>query len=184
MRKAKIIQADNDALPPKWFIVRSRPGMEARAGEEILSLGQTVYVPRYRKEFKHARKNFWTTRYYPLMTGYLFVMASEHWSRVLGCESVERILRTQNDGEAGPPIGIDDDIIRGIRDRQEAGAFDEMRVHGRLPVGQEVSIAMGALSGLKGSVAASDDNGVVMLINMFGHEIKAKAPLAMLKQAG
>jgi transcription antitermination factor NusG len=176
--------ADNDATPPKWFIIRSRPGMEARAGEEILSLGQTVYVPRYRKEFKHARKNYWTTRYYPLMTGYLFVMASDHWSRVIGCESVERILRTQFEGEAGPPIGIDDRTIREIRDRQEAGAFDEMRVHGRVPVGEQVSIATGALSGLKGPVAASDDNSVVMLIQMFGQEIKAKAPLAILKQTG
>lgn len=175
---------DNDALPPKWFIVRSKPGMEARAGEEILSLGQTVYVPRYRKEFKHARKNYWTTRYYPLMTGYLFVMASDHWSRVVGCESVERILRSQIEGEAGPPIGIDDRTIREIRERQEAGAFDEMRVHGRVPVGEHVSIATGALSGLKGPVIDSDDRSVVMVIQMFGQEIKAKAPVAMLKQTG
>lgn len=175
--------ADNDTMP-KWFIVRSRPGMESRAGEEILSLGQTVYVPRYRKEFKHARKNYWSTRYYPLMTGYLFVMASNHWNRVLGCESVERILRSQIGDEAGPPVGIADRTIREIREQQEAGAFDEMRVHGRLPVGEQVSIAAGVLSGLKGPVAASDDKSVVMLIEMFGQEIKAKAPIEILKQTG
>lgn len=177
-------QPANDSKPPKWFIIRSKPGMEARAGEEILSLGQTVYVPRYRKEFRHARNKYWSTRYYALMTSYLFVMASDHWNRVLGCESVERILRTQQNGEAGPPIGIDDDVIRDIRRRQDMGEFDEMRVHGRVAPGEHVSIAAGALAGLKGPVAASDDNSVVMMLQMFGREIRAKAPVAILKQAG
>ena len=59
-----------------------------------------------------------------------------------------------------------------------------MRVHGRVPVGEHVSIATGALSGLKGPVIDSDDRSVVMVIQMFGQEIKAKAPVAMLKQTG
>lgn len=174
--------AKNDNAP-RWLIVRSKPSVEVRAGEEILALGQTVYVPQFRKEFRHNRSKAWTTRYFPLMRGYLFVLASAHWGRILSCPSVSKVLRNFEMGENSSPIPIDDWIVQEIRTRQEAGEFDEMRVHGRVEQGAHLKIAEGPLAGLKGVAADIGDNNVVMMIQMFGTQVRAKAPVEKLHRA-
>jgi transcription antitermination factor NusG len=167
-----------------WYIVRTRPNAENRAGEEIISLGQTVYVPQFRKEYRHHRHKRWTIRYFPLMRGYLFVMASAHWNRVLGCASVERILRTVEMREDAMPVEIDDIVIQDMRARQDAGEFDEMRLHGRMDAGAQLRVSEGPLAGLKGVATDIGDKNVVMMIEMFGREIRAKAPVDILRKAG
>lgn len=165
---------------PTWHIVLARPSHELRAAEEMISLGQTVYVPRFRKEFQHRRNKGWSIRYFSLLSGYIFVLGSEHWGRVLGCESVSHVLR--NSG--GVPFSIEDDVVRAIRQAQDAGVYDEMRVHGRVPVNSEVKVLDGALAGIKGHVAASDDAKVVFMLEMFGRQVKARAPLEILGKVG
>lgn len=164
----------------RWYVVRARPSLELKAAEEIAGLGQVVYVPRFRKEYKHARHKRWSVKYFSLLTGYLFVLASDHWTRVLGCESVDIILRSEN----GEPVPIPDATVQAIRLKQETGEYDEMRVHGRVEVGSSIKVVKGALSGVHGEVAASTDDHVIMMLQMFGREVRAKAPLAILGQTG
>lgn len=164
----------------KWYVVRARPSLELQAAEEIAGLGQVVYVPRFRKEYKHARHKRWSVKYFSLLTGYLFVLASDHWPRVLDCDSVERVLRTQN----GDPIPIPDATVQGIRRKQETGEYDEMRVHGRVDVGSSVKVINGALAGVHGEVAASTDEHVIMMLQMFGREVAAKVPVENLGKVG
>ena len=168
-----------------WYIVRCRPSAELRAGEEILSLGLTVYCPQYRKEYKHARQNRWVSRYMPTMPGYLFVMATAHWSRVLGCESVERILRNKEAGDQGLPVPVPDSVVAGIRASQEAGDFDQLKVHGRMvKVGDEVKVAEGALNGLRGIVQRTGDNDLTILLSILGREVMTKVPVEILARTG
>ncbi|AWC21396.1 transcription antitermination protein NusG [Aminobacter sp. MSH1] len=164
----------------RWYVVRARPSLELKAAEEIAGLGQVVYVPRFRKEYKHARHKRWSVKYFSLLTGYLFVLASDHWPRVLDCESVDCILRSNN----GEPVPIPDATVQAIRAKQETGEYDEMRVHGRMEAGSSVKVISGALAGLHGPVSASTDEHVIMMLQMFGREVAVKAPLVILGQAG
>lgn len=164
----------------KWYVVRARPSLELKAAEEIAGLGQVVYVPRFRKEYKHPRHKRWSTKYFSLLTGYLFVLASDHWPRVLDCGSVDCVLRSHN----GEPAPIPDGTVQAIRSKQETGGYDEMRVHGRVEAGTPVKVISGALSGMHGPVSASTDEHVIMMLQMFGREVAAKVPLAKLGQTG
>lgn len=164
----------------KWYVVRARPSLELKAAEEIAGLGQVAYVSRYRKEYKHARHKGWSVKYYSLMPGYLFVLATDHWPRVLNCESVDCILRSNN----GEPVPIPDTTVQAIRQAQDAGDYDEMRVHGRLEAGTSVKVLTGALAGLHGPVSASTDAHVIMTLQMFGREVAAKVPLEKLGHTG
>lgn len=164
----------------KWYVVRARPSLELKAAEEIAGLGQVVYVPRFRKEYKHARHKRWSVKYFSLLTGYLFVLASDHWPRVLDCESVDCVLRSQN----GEPVAIPNATVQAIRQKQETGEYDEMRVHGRMAAGSSVKVISGALSGLHGPVSASTDEHVIMMLQMFGREVAVKAPLEILGKVG
>ena len=127
-----------------------------RASEEILNLGLTVYVPHKRKEYKHPRQNRWVSKYYPLMESYFFVLATEHWARVLACDSVDRILR--NAGEFGMPVPIPDACVSEIRIAQEAGEYDELRINtSTVKVGDTVKVGEGAFAGIMGRVEVAGD---------------------------
>lgn len=169
----------------KWYIVACRPNAERQAGAEILALGQTVYVPCFRKEFHHRRQRKWIKQSYPLLPGYLFVLASEHWSRVLDCEHVQRVLRSQHYGEASVPIAASDDDVQAIRTAQDAGQFDDLRIdrHGIKP-GDLVKVGEGAFTGTQGTVEAVSDENIVLLIAAMGRELRTKVPLEKIRQAG
>jgi transcriptional antiterminator RfaH len=170
---------------PRWFIVKTRPSSDLKAGEEILALGLTVYLPQYRKEYRHHRQRRWITRYFPLLNGYLFVLNSVHWHRVLNCESVEKVLRSQLEGGVGDPIMIDDATVQSIRKAQEAGEFDELRVHGHnVEVGETVKLTAGAIAGLKGAVVGVGEKDITMMLNILGREVKTTAPIEMLGRIG
>lgn len=164
----------------KWYVVRARPSLELKAAEEIAGLGQVAYVSRYRKEFQHARNKKWSVRYYSLMPGYLFVLASDHWPRVLGLDSVDSILRSHN----GEPAPIPDATVQAMRQKQDAGEFDQLRVHGRVEAGTSVKLTTGALAGFHGPVSSSTDEHVIMMLQMFGREVAAKVPLDKLAPTG
>lgn len=174
-----------DGTAPRWFIVKTRPSSDLRAGEEILALGQAVYLPQYRKEYRHPRQNRWITRYYPLLNGYLFVLGSVHWHRVLNCSAVEKVLRSQAGAGVGEPIMIDDATVQAIRRAQDAGDFDELRIHGHnVAVGETVKVTEGALIGLKGAVAGVGEKDITMMLNILGREVKTKAPVELLGRIG
>jgi transcription antitermination factor NusG len=164
----------------KWYVVRARPSLELKAAEEIAGRGQVAYVPRYRKEFQHARNKKWDFRYLSLMPGYLFVLASDNWPRVLVLDSVESILRAHN----GEPAPIPDATVQALRQKQDAGEYDELRVHGRVEAGTSVKLVSGALAGQHGPVSASTDEHVIMMLQMFGREVAAKVPLEKLGPMG
>lgn len=170
---------------PHWFIIKTRPTFETRAGEEILALGQTVYVPQFRKEYKHARTKGWISKYYPVLRGYIFVMASQQWGRVLGCESVTGVLRSTDRGEAVDPIPIADAEIRALRKRQEAGDFDDLRVNSHaVKIGDAVKITEGVFAGQRGEIAAINDETIIMWISAFGGKAKTTVAVANLSQVG
>ena len=170
---------------PKWYIVGCRPQSECLAGEEILGLGQTVYVPRYRKEFHHRRQRKWIKNHYALLPGYLFVMASDHWSRILDCDHVQRVLRSTTFGETAAPVAISDDDVQAIRRAQDAGVFDDLRVDksGLCP-GDSVKVREGAFVGHVGTVESIGDENIVMLINAMSRQVRTRVPLESLAQAG
>jgi len=167
-------------LSPTWYIVKARPQAVMKAGEEVLSLGMTVYIPQRRKEYKHNRQNRWITRYFPILESYFFVLATEHWSRVLACDSVERILRSN--GDQGVPIPISDDRVAKIRSEQETGQHDEMRVRGGgVAIGSQVKVSEGAFAGLRGTVEAAGDEELTILLSMLGRQVRTKAPIDILR---
>ncbi|WP_054312113.1 transcription termination/antitermination NusG family protein [Mesorhizobium sp. 1M-11] len=161
-----------------WYIVSCHPHAERQACAEIAALGQTVYLPSLRKEFHHRRYRKWIRQHYPLWPGYLLVLASEHWSRVLDCQHVTRVLRSQTYAGAGMPIAIHDADVQAIRLAQDTGQFDEMRVdRATVKPGDRLKLHEGALTGQAGTVESLGDARIVLLINAMGRELRTVVPV-------
>ena len=170
-----------NAKSASWHIVQTRSANELRAGEELLNLGMTVYVPQYRKEYRHNRSKGWAYRYFPLYPGYLFALESPNWARMLSCDNVLQVLQG---ADAGSPIKVDNETVAGVRALQDAGEYDKLRVHGNLvTVGDSVKVAEGVLAGLKSAVSKVHGQDVTMLLSIFGREVSARVPIAKLAQA-
>lgn len=161
-----------------WYIVSSHPQAERQACAEIAALGQTVYLPCFRKEFHHRRYRKWIRQHYPLWPGYLLVLASEHWSRVLDCQHVTRVLRSQTYAGAGAPIAIRDADVQAIRHAQDSGQFDLMRMdRTTVKPGDRMRVHEGALTGQAGTVESVGDDRIVLLINAMGRELRTVVPV-------
>src|SRR5690606_14329902 len=127
----------------------------------------------------------WVKRSYPLLPGYLFVLASDHWARVLDCEHVQRVLRSQVFGEASAPIAVGDADVQAIRVAQDAGTFDDLRVNrSGLKPGDLVKVREGMFSGQVGAVDSVGDENIVMLINAMCRQVRTTVPIANLSQTG
>jgi transcription antitermination factor NusG len=178
------MKAKNDNKA-KWYVVESKPGSEFLAGGEITALGQTVYVPTMRKEYKHHRQKKWIKKFLPLIRGYVFVLASDHWSRVLDCEHVSRVLRSQYGGEKAQPVAISDVDVQTIRAGQEAGLWDDLRVNrDRLQRGDLVRVNEGAFIGFEGKVDGFNEESATLFISAMCREVRTTIPLEALRQVG
>lgn len=166
-----------------WHAVETRPAMEYVAETEIRRVGITVYLPQYRREYRHHRSKKWLARSFPLFTGYLFVRADDlDWGALAICRGLERnaVLRDPE----GVPVRISDAEIAAIRTKEEAGEFDELRARSvGLHAGQEVTIAAGALAGKEALVArVKSGRNARLLLRMFGTEIAATVPVEKISK--
>jgi len=168
-----------------WCAVETRPAAEYVAETEMRRVGLTVYLPQYRREYRHHRSKAWIARSFPLFTGYLFVRADNlDWAALAVCRGLERngVLRDPE----GRPVRIGDAEIGAIRAKEEAGEFDDLRARSAgLHVGQEVAIAAGALAGKEALVArVRSGKNVRLLLQMFGTQVAATVPVARLMKIG
>lgn len=173
----------NDKLP-RWFAVQTRPAAEYIAEVEMRRVGLTVYLPQFRKEYRHHRSKAWLTKQFPLFAGYLFVVADElDWGALSTCNGIERdpILRDPK----GKPLPIDGVIIQRVVEKEECGEFDEMRLDTpRLIAGQTVSIHDGAFAGMEGPLSrVKSRKNVQLLISLFNTQVKATTSVGKLTRA-
>lgn len=167
-----------------WYAVETRPGAEYVAETEMRRVGLTVYLPQYRREFRHHRSKAWIARSFPLFTGYLFVRVEDlDWSALATCRGLERngVLRNPE----GKPVAVEDAAVMAIRTKEEAGEFDELRARSSgLHEGQEVAIAAGALAGKEALVArVRSGKNVRLLLQMFGTTVTATVPVAKISKS-
>lgn len=157
-----------------WFVAKTKPGAEIRALQHLERQKFAVYLPRYLRRVSHARRVSWQPR--PLFPSYLFVATSAEQLRWRAINSTIGVSHLISD-ERGPlpvPSGVVDDIRRS---EDEKGLVLAGR---RLPFerGEEVQIMSGPFADHVGWFeCATDDERVVILLDLLGRQIKARVNL-------
>lgn len=167
---------------PGWLVVRTKSAREGQATEELRQAGMHPYCPGYQREYRHHRSKKWIVREFPLFKGYLFLPSEGvNWYGLADCKAVASILRSAG----GNPLLVSDSVVEAVREKQAAGEFDELKVHGHMvKVGQTVKVAEGALTGMAGLVCSvASAKNVRLLLSMFGREVQTTAALEKLKRA-
>ena len=146
-----------------WCVIRSAPREEERAELNLLRQGYNTFLPRTRRQVRHARKVQW--RLAPLFPGYLFVSldpAATAWRPILSTWGVAGLVRFGERPACMPP---------GLVERMRAIAGPDGLLAGApdLQPGDQVRISGGAFDDWIGQVIALPDQERVSLLLKAAH---------------
>lgn len=106
----------------KWFVVATRPRLEAQAAFNLVNQGYGVFLPQMLKTTRHARQI--SSRNAPLFPGYLFVDAASanRWHSINSTVGARHILTSSH-----RPIAVDAGFVEALRLMSVNGVIDFSR---------------------------------------------------------
>ena len=159
----------SDITGARWYVVQTQINGEAKATQNLLRQGYEVYLPRYMKRRRHARKVDFVAK--PLFPRYLFVaidMATQRWRSIQSTSGVSHLV-THGDQPAVVPEGV----VRALKAREDARGFVKLDATPAFAPGEKVRVLGGAFidnAGLFNGMA--DHDRVSILLDMLGHHVR------------
>ncbi len=161
-----------------WIVVHTHARGEAKADYHLRRQGYEVYIPRYKKTRRHARRLETVAR--PLFPGYLFVRFdpdSTHWRPIQSTIGVRHLIRAGD-----MPVLAPDWVVDGLKRRENAEGLVELSAS--LVKGERVRIASGPLYDQVGMFDHVDDKDrVIVLLDLLGRRVKVRLPAEAIRAA-
>ncbi len=157
----------------RWHVIYTRPRSESLALQHLERQGFTAYLPRHRKQRRHARRTDWISA--PLFPRYMFVLlnvAAARWRAIRSTTGVSDIICQ---GEHPLPMmpGVVEELIG--RENEEGFVCAGPKLN--LRKGDKVRIARESLCDQVGLVEAmADKDRVIILLNLLGRQVRALVP--------
>src|SRR6266852_1508112 len=145
----------------RWYVAHTQPLAEPRASWHLRNQGFAVYLPRYLKRRRHARRIDWVAT--PLFPRYLFVgmdLALARWRAIRSTIGVSGLV-CNGDRPTPVPAGV----IEAIQAREDDKGAVTLQTMPTFDKHDRVQIVEGALRGLSGLFeGATDDERVIVLL--------------------
>jgi len=155
-----------------WFVLNTKPKKEGQVERLFSEGGFTIYCPKYRRE----------KRVTPFFPGYAFLRFDfpEQYQTVKYTRGVKRIV-----GNDAGPTPIPDEMVEGIRRREQDGLIVFERYGEEPAVGDEIEVVEGPLKGLRGIFRkeVGDSERVMILLNYVSYQGMLLIEKTKLKKA-
>src|SRR6478672_10139262 len=160
----------------RWYVVRTQAQREWQATKQLSNQEFRVFLPRYLKNRRHARKV--ETVSAPLFPQYLFAildLTKDRWRCINGTLGVHRVLMCA--GEPQPvPRGLVERFIQ-VADADGMISFDF-----HLREGEAIKVGAGPFADLIGRLERLDDKGRVnVLLDMLGVTVRVTLPRLLVQ---
>ena len=159
----------------RWYVVRTQPHREAQAAQQLENQDYRVFVPRFFKSRRHARK--FETVLAPLFPRYMFIiidLTRDRWRSVNGTYGVDRLLM-----RAGEPESVPHGLVEQLM--SAAGADGVVRLSPGLKQGQTIRVTAGPFAELMGKLESLDDQGRVrVLLEIMGGTVPVVLPATLV----
>ena len=163
----------------EWYIVRTQPRAEERAVWHLNNQGFEAYLPRYRKERRHARRKEMVMR--PLFPGYVFVHINTKHQSLHVINSTVGVISLVQFGAMPRPVSAN--VIDGIRAREDSTGTISLSAN-RLKEGDCVRVREGAFADCTALLdQVSDQKRVYLLRDLMGREVRVRVPMERLAKA-
>lgn len=154
---------------PSWYVVQTQPHAEGKAALNLARQGFQVYVPRYLRRRRHARRVDMVRS--PLFPGYLFVavdIATQRWRAIQSTIGVSRLVCI---GER--PAEVPQVVIDQLRGRENSDGLVQLDRRSLFAPGDNVRIrdgifesCLGLFEGLTGG------ERVAVLLDLLGRKVR------------
>jgi transcriptional antiterminator RfaH len=157
------------AAETAWYVVQTQVNCEAKATQNLIRQGYQVYLPRYLKRRRHARKVDYAAK--PLFPRYIFVAidtATQRWRSIQSTFGVARLV-TNGEGPAPVPAGV----VGAIKAREDAKGFIQMDTRPSFAPGDKVRVLAGAFLDSAGLFhGLADHDRISILLEMLGRKVR------------
>ena len=165
---------------PRWYVVQTQVNGEAKAAQNLLRQGYEVYLPRYLKRRRHARKVDFTAK--PLFPRYMFVaidMATQRWRSIQSTFGVARLVSNGDE-----PATVPEGVVHALRAREDGKGFITLDSKPAFAPGDKVRVLAGAFMDSAGLFSGlADHDRVSILLDMLGRKVRVLLDADMVAAA-
>jgi transcriptional antiterminator RfaH len=155
-------------MTPHWYVVQTQTHAENKAAANLVRQGFDIYLPRYQKRRRHARRTEIVPA--PLFPRYLFVavdMEMQRWRSIHSTYGITRLIRNGDE-----PAAVPDSVIEALRAREGENGFIEL-IRRRFETGSLVQIKEGAFASCLGLIEGMrDEDRVTVLLDLLGRKVR------------
>jgi transcriptional antiterminator RfaH len=164
----------------RWYLVQTQVNGEAKAAQNLLRQGYEIYLPRYLKRRRHARKVEFVAR--PLFPRYIFVaidMATHRWRSIQSTFGVSRLVTNGDD-----PAVVPEGVIHALKAREDEKGFVRINSKPAFAPGDKVRVLAGAFMDSAGLFSGlADHDRVSILLDMLGRKVRVLLDADMVTAA-
>ena len=157
----------------RWFVAHTQARDEARAARNLERQGFDVFVPRYRRRRRHARRV--DTLRAALFPGYVFVRFDAdraRWRSINGTFGVRHLVC-----QGSRPAPLAEGIVEEIKAREDEDGLVRLDP-APFTEGQRLRVVDGPFYDYAGLFAEmADHERVVILLNLLGRQLRVPVPL-------
>jgi transcriptional antiterminator RfaH len=163
-----------------WYVVQTHPHSEAKAEAHLRRQGFQTYLPRYRKQRRHARCSEDVLA--PLFPRYLFVAIDTARQRWRAIQSTLGVSRLVSFGEA--PLPMHAGVIEKIQEHETADGLIVLQPHPAFAPGEAVRVKNGPLESCLGLFEGiTDKQRAAVLLDMLGRKNRVVVNLSSITAA-
>jgi transcriptional antiterminator RfaH len=153
----------------RWYVAQTHPRAETKASLHLRRQGFEIYLPRYLKHRRHARRVDEVAS--PLFPNYVFVaigMATQRWLSIDSTVGVTKLVRNGDLPALVPQL-----IIDALKCREDANGFVQLIPRPRFSTGDKIRVVGGAFCDCYGIYEGlSARERVAILLNVLGRKVR------------
>ena len=165
---------------PRWYVVQTQISAEAKAAHNLVRQGFEIYLPRYLKRRRHARKVDFVAA--PLFPRYMFVQIDfevQRWRSIQSTFGVSHFI-TNGEDPAVVPTGV----IGSLRVREDGNGFVKLDHRPTFVTGDKVQVLSGPFMGSFGFFEELDDRDrVAILLELLGRKVRVMLDVDLVASA-
>lgn len=163
----------------KWYAVHTQARAEAKARLHLERQGFLTYLPRYRKQRRHARRIDVVPA--PLFPRYLFIAAADkqRWRAIQSTIGVSHLVCVGD-----RPAEVQDSVVVALQNLHDAEGFVVLETSPRFAPGEPVRVTGGAFANFIGLYEGlTDHQRVAILLDLLGRKVRMSIDLGFLEAA-
>jgi transcriptional antiterminator RfaH len=176
-----VVDSDVASVPStRWYVAQTHLHAEVKASQHLRRQGFEVYLPRYLRQRRHARRVDSVAA--PLFPRYLFVsidLTTQRWYSIQSTIGVARLIR-----HGDMPAAVPEAIVEGLKCREDAEGFVQLERRPRFAPGDKIRVSDGAFCdclGLYDSINGNDRSAI--LLDLLGRKVRVVLDNALIDAA-